>query len=182
VTPPAARIAFLDLCPLDRDTFRAAAVVTDRTTAPVEFRYTSPVRPTKLQRTLWGGRLGSHLAVEVLARPLLDALDPPPGLIVVRQRVLLDLRPVVGVPVVQLLGRAEDPGCRLLADRLPPTAGKTEPEAVYLRSWKDGGNDLELAADFLSHAVGVVNPLEVFQRIAAAAAAVPQPEPPAAGG
>ncbi len=59
------------------------ALVVDRYGLPLEFRHTLPVRPTKLQRALYGDALDRYLRTVVVARRLLDALEVRPSLVLV---------------------------------------------------------------------------------------------------
>lgn len=96
-------IAFLDFIEFnDGDEIRGAVLVTAERTEPIEFRCTSPVIPTSLQRTLWGKRLMSHIAVHLMGRPLLNKLNNHPILIVVQKAELVELREFVDVPTVLL--------------------------------------------------------------------------------
>jgi hypothetical protein len=60
--------------------FRGAALVTDTRGIPMDFRYTEPVRPTKLERVLYGGALDVYLREEVILENLLDAVEISPSL------------------------------------------------------------------------------------------------------
>jgi hypothetical protein len=65
-------------------------MVTDASGLPVDFRYTDPITPTRLQRALYGGVLDRYLRSEVVLRTLLDALETAPTLLVVDDPDLLD--------------------------------------------------------------------------------------------
>jgi hypothetical protein len=58
--------------------FRGAALVTDQRGIPEDFRYTEPVRPTKLERILYGGALDIYLREDVILDNLLGAIDSKP--------------------------------------------------------------------------------------------------------
>ncbi|MDR3321868.1 MAG: hypothetical protein LBS93_05405 [Synergistaceae bacterium] len=60
--------------------FRGAALVTDGRGIPVDFRYTEPVRPTRLERILYGGALDIYLREEVILENLLSAIEAKPAL------------------------------------------------------------------------------------------------------
>ncbi len=60
--------------------FRGAALVTDQRGIPADFRYTEPVRPTKLERILYGGALDIYLREEVILDNLLGAIESKPSL------------------------------------------------------------------------------------------------------
>jgi hypothetical protein len=59
--------------------FRGAALVTDQRGIPEDFRYTEPVRPTKLERILYGGALDIYLREEVILDNLLGAIESKPS-------------------------------------------------------------------------------------------------------
>lgn len=92
----------------DGTTYLGALMVTDHTGLPVDFRYTDPIAPTRLQRALYGGVLDRHLRTEVVAGTLLRALPQPPTLLVVDDRQFLD-EPVAACPVVLLAPSAAGP-------------------------------------------------------------------------
>jgi hypothetical protein len=65
-------------------------MVTDGAGLPVDFRYTDPITPTRLQRALYGGVLDRYLRSEVVLRTLLSALERPPTLLLVDDHELLE--------------------------------------------------------------------------------------------
>jgi hypothetical protein len=60
--------------------FRGAALVADQRGIPEDFRYTEPVRPTKLERILYGGALDIYLREEVILDNLLGAIERKPSM------------------------------------------------------------------------------------------------------
>lgn len=74
----------------DGGTYVGGLMVTDTSGLPVDFRFTDPVTPTRLQRVLYGGVLDRYLRTEVVLRTLMDALEQPPSLLVVDDPGLLD--------------------------------------------------------------------------------------------
>ncbi|KPJ75366.1 MAG: hypothetical protein AMS14_03700 [Planctomycetes bacterium DG_20] len=78
-------IVYLDLLAFDGDKIlRGGALVTDPSTEPLEFRCTSAVRPTALQRILWGARLDGHVAANLIGLPLLRKISQEYGLVLQR--------------------------------------------------------------------------------------------------
>jgi hypothetical protein len=57
-------------------------LLTDTTGIPLDFRYTEPITPTKLQTVLYGKALESHLKEEVIQKTLLKELKGSPDLFV----------------------------------------------------------------------------------------------------
>lgn len=69
--------------------YLGALMIADHTGLPLDFRYTDPITPTRLQRALYGGVLDRHLRGQVVLRTLLAAADHAPTLLVVDDRELL---------------------------------------------------------------------------------------------
>lgn len=69
--------------------FCGAALVTDSRGIPVDFRYTEPVRPTRLERILYGGALDIYLREEVILENLIGAVEAKPALWVTNDNSLL---------------------------------------------------------------------------------------------
>ncbi len=72
------------------DVFMGGAMVTDASGLPLEFRYTEPVRATKLQRILYGDVLEKYIHGEVIAGNLIGRLDQKPELFLVSDPAVLD--------------------------------------------------------------------------------------------
>ena len=79
-------------------TYVGGLMVTDPSGLPVDFRFTDPVTPTRLQRALYGGVLDRYLRTEVVLRTLMEALEQPPSLLVVDDPTLLD-EPIDRCPI-----------------------------------------------------------------------------------
>ncbi len=86
----AERPGFLVVRADEDGTYVGGLMVTDATGLPVDFRYTDPITPTRLQRALYGGVLDRYLRTEVVLRTLLDALEAEPTLLLVDDPDLLD--------------------------------------------------------------------------------------------
>lgn len=64
-------------------------LVVDEHGLPLEFRHTLPVRPTKLQRALYGAAIDRYLRTVVIAQRVLDTLEHQPPLVLVSEQLLL---------------------------------------------------------------------------------------------
>jgi hypothetical protein len=122
---PDGNIAYLDLEQFeDAKAVRGGVIVVDPTTEPLEFRCTDAVRPTTLQRLLWGKRLDGHLAANLLGTPLIKSLSQKFSIIAVKNPDFLELRRTIELPVVLLTRDSaiefESPG------PAPAPTGKTE--------------------------------------------------------
>jgi len=102
------RIGFYDLRPtLDDKGFMGAMLVTDELGKPEEFRVTYPVKPSNLQRQLYGQSLLPHIGVELCGKPLFQSLRSKPEIVVLRDPLFLDLAQYVNTQVVCLERMAE---------------------------------------------------------------------------
>jgi hypothetical protein len=77
--------------------FMGGAMTTDTFGLPLEFRYTEPVRATKLQRVLYGDVLDKYIHGDVIATNLVGRLEQKPEIFAVTDPNLL--------PVLEGLGR-----------------------------------------------------------------------------
>lgn len=73
----------------EKGVFQGAVMVTDPRGIPLDFRYTDPVRPTRLERVLYGEALEIYLREEILLKNLLKVLEIRPHLWLCRDRALL---------------------------------------------------------------------------------------------
>ena len=74
----------------DGGTYVGGLMVTDQHGLPLDFRYTDPVTPTRLQRALYGGVLDRYLRTEVVLRTLLGALETRPAVLITDDEALLE--------------------------------------------------------------------------------------------
>lgn len=91
------------------DVFMGGAMVTDGHGLPLEFRYTEPVRATKLQRILYGDVLEKYIHGDVIAGNLIGRLEQKPDLFVVSEPALLDTVAAAGKRVLLMLGARVPP-------------------------------------------------------------------------
>lgn len=73
------------------DGYIAALMVTDDRGFPLEFRATTPIKPTLVQRTLYGSQLEQYIGVELCGKSLVRQSSRKPRIILVPKRRLLDL-------------------------------------------------------------------------------------------
>jgi len=77
-----------------------AVLVTDMSGVPQEFRCTHPVKPTAVQRVLYGATLVPYIGIELCGKPLVSSLQKKPMLLLLAQSSLLDLRMDVSCPIL----------------------------------------------------------------------------------
>ena len=119
------------------DVFMGGAMVTDVYGLPLEFRYTEPVRATKLQRILYGDVLEKYIHGDVIAGNLISRLEQKPELFLVSDPAVLDAVQVSGRKAVQLS-----------ASRVPPLkefgAWQDISETEYFLQVTDSGSPVRI--------------------------------------
>lgn len=84
-----------------------AILLTDNRARPLHFAFVQPVKPTKLQRILYGSTLDEHIKVDVIAHKLWQGLPNPPDVLFVDAPDLVLARRITGVPTA-FIGKAQD--------------------------------------------------------------------------
>ena len=94
-------IAFLDLANFeDGVAVRGGCLVTDALTRPLEFRVSGPIRPTSIQKVLYGDTMHEYICNDLVGLPMLNALESTVDMILVRDAEFLKLRLKVDRPVL----------------------------------------------------------------------------------
>jgi hypothetical protein len=102
------RIAFLDLASFEEgEAIRGGCLVTDEHTRPLEFRVSGSIRPTSLQKMLYGDTLHEYICTDLLGEPILAALEGEPDFVLVRDAEFLKIRPDVVFPILWVRGTVD---------------------------------------------------------------------------
>lgn len=108
-------LAYLS-CPQDgAKGYLGALLLTDGRTRPLHFGYVAPVRPTTIQRILYGRTLDTHVKIDVVTTKLAkDGLTRAPDVLFVDAEDLIAARRVFNVPTALLCKkRSAQPGITL---------------------------------------------------------------------
>jgi hypothetical protein len=81
-------IGYLSVMNIDGKHLGGVLVINDLG-IPVEFKYSEPVTPTKLQEIIYGNSLEYYLHVEIIAKGLVQRLENKPEVILVQDPTLL---------------------------------------------------------------------------------------------
>jgi hypothetical protein len=113
----------------DKQGFLGALLVTDRQGKPEEFRVTLPIKPTPVQKMLYGKSLNRHVGVQLCGSPLFGALKKHSGLsiLIVSDPDWLPLAEVIECKVVQLAPA----GAKLQIEGQPNQASITPTSASF---------------------------------------------------
>jgi hypothetical protein len=136
-------IAYLDVELHEPIGYLGGILVADEYGLPVEFRHTLPVRPTKLQRAVYGEALDRYVRSVVIAQRLVAGLEHRPAIVLVNDAMLLgDADP----PLAHLTGSGMDP---------VGAAGAVEPfvgaQSGFLLQLRAGEAPLRLVTQAPSH-------------------------------
>lgn len=153
----------------DGEAYRGAILVTDEWSKPLEFRCTAPVRPTQLQRTLYGKSLLPHVLTELIAAPLISSVREKPHLILIAEDAYFDVRHKVSTPVIRVarpsgVKAKQEDQCKTKSLLLQSASGKFAQVEIEAH-WKFGG-DLDASGDRLRDLFGRWDLTEPFQRLA----------------
>lgn len=86
------KIAFVTMKNVASGGCLGAVLITDEKGFPIEFRYTEPIIPTKIQKVLYGGGIEKYIKVDVILDSLLKVLSSNYNALVVDDEVLLDYK------------------------------------------------------------------------------------------
>mgnify|MGYP001617046681 CR=1 FL=1 len=166
---PLRSLAFIALSEIDKDVFRGGVLVTDAHGKPLEFRCTSAIQPTAVQKTLYGGTLRAHMSVELTARPLLAALKEKPDAVLVAQEDFIELRKLIETPLLIVSKQGSTVATQQDADKptkselLASPSGKFEPVTVTCH-WQHA-NDIDSTLPDLGSLFSRFDLIEPFTRI-----------------
>ncbi|WP_373532649.1 hypothetical protein [Vampirovibrio sp.] len=88
--------------------FIGGLMVTDSRGLPVEFRYTEPIQPTKIQQVLYGQVLSAYIKREVILETLLKNLESKFKCLLVEDEHLMDYA-AKGYPIVRISSTKSSP-------------------------------------------------------------------------
>lgn len=102
---PCSNLGFLSVFQ-ESNGFLGGYLVTNAWGRPLEFRISTAVQPNKVQQILYGDTLDSYIAGEVIGKTLFEKSTTPVQLVVVDNRMCLDLRLRIECPVALWYGAA----------------------------------------------------------------------------
>lgn len=148
---------------------RGAFLLTDNETKPLEFRCTNPIRPTQLQNVLYGDTIEQYILVELIGKPLFDAMSDKPDLILVKDPIFLDLRQKINTPILQV-AKEEEINTSANGDNVfqmfSSSSGRFDPIVIIAHSHFP--EDKQIAKDLLTRIFNRYDLNEPFDRISTA--------------
>jgi len=96
------KVGYITSYILTDDSYLGGLMITDSYGIPLEFKYTEPIRPTKIQKILYGQALEKYIKKEVIFLNLLSNVTEKPDLLITQEEVMLELVGSLNYPVVSL--------------------------------------------------------------------------------
>ena len=154
-----------------QDGYLGAVLITDMQGTPQEFRCTYPVKPTPIQKSLYGDTLEPHIGVNLCGIPLMESIKSKPLLIIVRREVLLNVRTACPYPIIFIrragevidIETVDSPKTKLTKERLESSTGKFQP--IVFSPHPDFEDDISSTRKNLEEIFAHLDPLEPFERI-----------------
>lgn len=150
------RLAFVDVSVFEDGSIRGGVLVTDLETRPLEFRVTSPVKPTAMQRILYGKTLVEFVYGELIGLPLVKAVKEPLSLVITRNENLLVMRPGLSIPVVFI---SQD------MNGIKSGSGDSEIRPLVYKEHRRYEGESAWAQSLLADLLQRHNPFEPFERL-----------------
>ena len=157
----------------DSSGYIGSAMVTDHRGYPLEFRVLTPVKPTPIQRVLFGDKgLDEYVGVELCGKQLISGLQRKPTLLLVDRRELLALAIEFSGTILHLRRPGEQIGvsatseARLEEGRLDASASGFQP--VVWEGNLGFEQKKEEVLSLLSACFELFDLMEVFTRMQAA--------------
>ena len=89
------------------DSYVGAILITNENGIPLEFKCTHSVKPTAIQKSLYGNKLKPFIAINLCAIPLIFDISNKPEILFIDIPEILSLRTDIEIPTI-LLRRAGD--------------------------------------------------------------------------
>lgn len=100
------QLAYLVAEAIDELSWAGGLLVTDDHGLPIDFRYVEPIRPTRIQKLIYGDSLKRYLLLDAIAGTLLKAANPRADWLFTPNMLLLDMETRVSGRLV-VIGNGE---------------------------------------------------------------------------
>ncbi len=140
------------ICPQDAaNAFLGAVMITDFRTRPIHFSFASPVRPTVIQKILFGSTLTSHIKIDVIAHRLLSNIPQMPDVLFVDDAEILAAKHIIKKPTACLK---------------KSTSHEGNPAKLSILDYAtDSSNDQETVGQIIANLENVTDLIEPFTRM-----------------
>lgn len=154
--------------------YMGAVLVVDRKGCPVEFRCTEPVRPSIIQRALYGELMHDIISLDLCGQNLLASLNAVPSAYLVESAKYLNLQRITTIPVFHV---SRDHLDAKASDGYIPVVSSASFKPVAVGCYPDWSQAMNRLLPNLSELSGIIDLLEPFDRITSACAALSEADP-----
>lgn len=168
-------IGFLQVSEIAPDSYLGAILVTKLTSVPVEFRVTLPVKPTSIQKSLYGESMVPYIGTELCGIQLLESITHNPEVVFVSPEYMLGVRPNSAAPVIYVLEANQDHGTTAVetgqdgADQTAPAKSwqlsGSNNQPITLLTARGFAEDYEVTKSLIAELALKFDMLEPFARI-----------------
>lgn len=163
-------LAYFSLCEtLTSDSYVGANLITNHEGFPIEFKCTHALKPSLIQRALYGDQLQPYLAVNLCAKPLYNLLTSKPIIVFVNQPYVLSLRKEIQLPVIYLRksGANDKPQNELqnTNTQLFIKNKKNPLLSIILEAHPDFEDDIKSNTTYINDLINKFDLFEPFERI-----------------
>jgi hypothetical protein len=138
-------------------------LVTNLWGRPLEFRLSSPVRPTKVQQILYGPTLSIYISAELIGKTLVEKTSTPARVILTDQRDVLELRRLIEVPVFWVAPPDREDANSLAAAGL--AVGAANPHGAAILAHPDFADDVACGQELFQRVGAGLDVNEPFLRV-----------------
>ncbi len=150
------------------DSYVGSLLVTDEFGIPLEFKCTHAVKPTAIQRSLYGDKLQPYVAITLCGIPLINSIGNKPDMLFVNIPYILGIRP--NIEISTLLIRRAGESINLQSDEDDSEKHKIESglyQAVILQthpSYKEEAMRLNGEINLLFNNFDLIEPFERMKK------------------
>lgn len=96
------KIGYILTYTLEDASYLGGLMLIDKDGIPLEFAYTENIKPTRIQKILYGQSLEKYIKREVILTNLLNHIRVKPDLLITPEENLTELRSVVSYPIISV--------------------------------------------------------------------------------
>lgn len=150
------------------DSYVGALLVTDNNGIPLEFKCTHAIKPTAIQKSLYGDKLKPYIATTLCGIPLLSSISNKPDLLFINIPYILGIRPEIETPT--LLIRRAGESINLQSDENKTEKQRVESEsgqfqAIILQAHPDNSAEVKSWSGKINQLFNNFDLIEPFDRM-----------------
>lgn len=142
---------------------RAALLITDEKTKPLEFRITSKILIDKIQKILYGESLKDALFIDKIGKELIDSVQTNYNVLLIKEKDLFNIRDYVKKPTLLIQKYDEFRGVDRFSFKLQSQNPKFSP--ILIKYFPKDEEEVKIFFKHLQESFKHYNIMEPFERI-----------------